>query len=154
MTDDWETRLREAGIDPDTVPPGATIDLNTFVARVKQPAKPSKYRNTKVKADGYTFDSKAEYQRYLVLKLWQEQGVIQDLQVHPRYELLPAFTDSAGERHRGISYVADFAYQENTQQIVEDVKGVETQVFKIKKKLLLHRYPDLVFRQINVKEKR
>ncbi|MFC1961412.1 DUF1064 domain-containing protein, partial [Chloroflexota bacterium] len=107
-----------------------------------------------VKADGYTFDSKAEHKRYLVLKLWQEQGVIQNLRVHPRYELLPAFTDSAGKRHRSISYEADFAYRENSQQIVEDVKGMETQVFKIKKKLLLHRYSDLVFRQVNVKEKR
>ena len=61
--------------------------------------------------------------------------------------------DSAGERHRGISYEADFEYREGETLIVEDVKGFETQVFKLKKKLLLHRYPGLVFRQMNVKEK-
>ena len=112
----------------------------------------SKYRNKKVLFDGYTFDSMAEHRRYLELKLLLAAGEICDLKVHPRYELLPNFIYNQGNKIRGTWYVADFAYYEGDRFIIEDVKGVETHVFKDKKKRLLYqlRHGDTEFRQVNV----
>lgn len=41
---------------------------------------------------------------------------------------------------RKCTYIADFAYQRGSELIVEDYKGVETDAFKIKRKLMLLRY--------------
>ena len=101
----------------------------------------TKYNARKVKLDGYTFDSKAEARRYEYLKLLCRAGEIRDLKVHPRYQLLDPFT-CKGVKYRGISYIADFEYTENNRLIVEDVKGVKTNVFRLKEKLFMNRYGD------------
>ena len=41
---------------------------------------------------------------------------------------------------RKCTYVADFVYQSGSKSIVEDYKGVQTEVFKIKRKLMLWCY--------------
>ena len=41
---------------------------------------------------------------------------------------------------RAIKYVADFVYEENGQTVVEDVKGVKTPVYKLKKRMLAEKY--------------
>ena len=83
------------------------------------------------------FDSMAEEKRYHQLILLERAGEISNLQVHPVFEIFQAFTDDTGAKHRGIRYEADFQYTEAGRVIVEDVKGVETEVFKIKRKLFL-----------------
>jgi hypothetical protein len=110
----------------------------------------SKYNNKRVQADGYTFDSKVEYQRYQELRLLERAGTICDLQVHPVYELLPTFTDRTGKRHAPVRYEADFSYCEcvSGRGVVEDVKGVRTEVFRIKMKMFLRWYGHLDFRLI------
>jgi len=109
----------------------------------------SKYGNRKVQADGYTFDSKAEHNRYIELQLLLENGYIKDLKVHPVFELQKPFKDRSGKRWRAITYEADFAYIDcfdgKEVPTVEDVKGAETAVFKLKRKLFLFRYPDIEF---------
>lgn len=105
-----------------------------------------KYGAKKAAVDGLVFDSKGEARRYRELKLLEEAGHISDLKLQPHFELQPAFTDSAGKRHRAIHYVGDFAYVEDGREIIEDTKGVATSVFKLKYKLLLFRYPDIEFR--------
>jgi hypothetical protein len=42
--------------------------------------------------------------------------------------------------------VADFRYHENGRLVVEDTKGMETAVFKIKAKLFRYRYPTIELR--------
>jgi hypothetical protein len=42
-----------------------------------------------------------------------------------------------------IEYVADFMYLENGVIIVEDVKGMKTSDYKIKRKLFIHQYQDI-----------
>lgn len=106
----------------------------------------SKYRNRKTQIDGITFDSKAESARYVELKLLQKAGVIRNLRLQPRFELQPAFRDATGKKHRKIEYVADFAYEEDGKQVVEDCKGVKTQAFAIKQKLFLYTHRDIEFR--------
>lgn len=106
----------------------------------------SKYHNRRVKADGYTFDSQAEYRRYQELRLLEQAGDIDSLRVHHRWTVFVAFKDRDGKRHRAVVYEDDFSYREGSRWIVEDVKGVRTAVFRIKEKLFRHRFPGVDFR--------
>jgi hypothetical protein len=101
---------------------------------------------------GFVADSEAEAIRYAQLVLLQRGGEIRELVVHPRYLLLAAFRDGQGQYHRGVEYEADFAYLEGERQVVEEVKGFESDVWKIKQKLFLRRYTDLVLRVIPAAE--
>lgn len=89
--------------------------------------------------DGIAFDSKREADRYLVLKGMEGDGLIEDLRRQVRYELVPAF-DVDGRHYRPVYYVADFVYVEDGKEIVEDVKGMRTDVYKLKSKLFARRY--------------
>lgn len=89
--------------------------------------------------DGITFDSKREADRYLVLNGMEEDGLIEDLRRQVRYELVPAF-DVDGRHYRPVYYVADFVYVEDGKEIVEDVKGMRTDVYRLKSKLFARRY--------------
>jgi hypothetical protein len=91
----------------------------------------TKYGAIRTEVDGITFASKAEARRYAELKLMERAGVIRDLVLQPRYELCVT-----GERI--CWYVADFAYTDNATDapVVEDVKGVKTSVYRLKKKLM------------------
>lgn len=101
--------------------------------------------------DGITFDSAAEARRYAELKMLERSGRIFGLRLQPEYELLPTFAHKAGTE-RGIRYRADFRYRdENYQIVVEDVKGHRTAVYKLKRKLLLYRYPEIEFREVDAK---
>lgn len=114
--------------------------------------KQSKYHNIKVEYDGYKFDSRDECKRYKQLKLLVRGGNISALKIHPRYLLQEGFNTKSGKRIRPIHYTADFEYidEETGELVVEDVKGARTQVFNLKEKMFLKRYPDLVITLINV----
>lgn len=85
-----------------------------------------------------------ERKRGAELELMQRAGIISDLQKQVTYELIPAHYEVInGKRkciERACTYRADFVYYdvENKQLIVEDSKGVRTEVYKIKRKLMLH----------------
>jgi hypothetical protein len=111
-----------------------------------RPKRPHKYNAKKMEIDGVTFDSRKEAQRYLQLKQMAAAGEIHALQLQPRFELQPSFKDASGKTIRAIHYVADFQYVEGGRVIVEDVKGMETAVFKLKRKLFLFTYPDVELR--------
>jgi hypothetical protein len=131
-----------------------TMTLDEYALMNVTKPKRSKYGNTKVVIDGETFDSQAEAARWRELLIMEGKGLIWDLKPHPTFELIPAFTDRQGKRHRATFYEADAQYYENDEgrylMVVEDTKGVETAVFKIKMKLLIsiyeQRYPYFVFR--------
>lgn len=99
----------------------------------------SKYHAKKTTVDGIAFDSRREADRYLVLKSMEEDGAIEDLRRQVRYELVPAF-DVDDRHYRPVFYVADFVYVEDGKEVVEDVKGMRTDVYKIKSKLFARRY--------------
>lgn len=103
----------------------------------------SKYHNVVTERDGLRFASKAEASDYTDLTLQQTAGLIRDLKCQPRFVLQEKFTDVSGTKHRAIEYVADFSFEEcdTGKLVVVDSKGVETDVFKIKRKLFLYRYP-------------
>ena len=105
----------------------------------------SKFNARKTVVDGITFDSKREAKRYQELKLMERAGVIKDLQRQVRYELVPAF-DVDGKHYRPAAYIADFVYTDvkTGKEIVEDVKGMKTPVYLIKRKLVAYRYQKII----------
>ncbi|MDF2790459.1 MAG: hypothetical protein K0S80_3560 [Neobacillus sp.] len=100
----------------------------------------NKYGNTKVAMDGHQFDSKAEAKYYEQLKWLKQAKQIKDFKLQPRFILLEAYKKN-GKTVRKTEYVADFEITnlDGSVEIV-DVKGVETPVFKLKKKLFEFRY--------------
>lgn len=103
----------------------------------------SKYHAKKTTVDGITFDSKREADRYLILKSMEEDGTIENLRRQVRYELVPAF-DVDGRHYRPVYYVADFVYVEDGKEVVEDVKGMRTDVYRLKSKLFARRYGKVI----------
>jgi hypothetical protein len=89
----------------------------------------SKYRAVRTTVDGITFASKAEARRYQELKMLVKAGVIGDLRLQPRYPFVV-------NRVKIGAYVGDFLYERDGVEIVEDVKGVLTPVYRLKKKLM------------------
>lgn len=107
----------------------------------------NKYKNKKVQVDMYVFDSIAESRRYKELALLEKAGEIENLQLQPKFLLQDSFKKN-GKTYRKIEYIADFMYEEKGKVIVEDVKGMETKEFKIKRKLFEYKYPNLELKLI------
>ena len=95
----------------------------------------NKYRNKRVVVDGISFDSKKEAARYKELRMLERAEIISGLQLQVPFELIPK---QNGER--ACTYKADFVYEQNGKKVVEDTKGMKTDVYKIKRKLMLYRY--------------
>lgn len=99
----------------------------------------NKYHNRKTKG----FDSAKEWRRNQELEIMQIAGEISELNCQVPFTLMPSYTivdetTKQGFRTvREIRYIADFTYRlKNGKRIIEDVKGIQTEVFKIKRKLL------------------
>lgn len=107
----------------------------------------NKYRNKKVIVDNIKFDSKLEANRYAELKLLQRAKVISNLRLQVPFILQEGFKKN-GKSYQAIKYIADFVYEENGQTVVEDTKGIENDVFKIKHKLFEKKYPELELKVI------
>jgi len=110
--------------------------------------KKNKYGNQKVTYFGIEFDSKKEGLRYLQLKAWLENGTISNLILQPVFLLQEKFIHN-DKKYQSITYVADFSYIDcNGKKITEDVKASKnftTTIYKLKKKLLMFKYPDINF---------
>lgn len=103
----------------------------------------NKYNARKTIIDGIKFDSRKEAKRYVELKEMERKGLIRDLNLQVPFELIPSFTifvDGKIRKRRNIRYIADFVYFENDKEVVEDVKGRKTDVYKLKKKLFEYVY--------------
>lgn len=109
----------------------------------------SKYRAKKIEYNGMTFDSKKELRRYNELKVLERVGKISHLQRQVKFVLIPTqrTEDKIGARggvikgkllEKECSYYADFVYEENGETVVEDVKGMRTTEYVIKRKLMLY----------------
>lgn len=97
----------------------------------KYNAKPTRCRQ------GLHHHSALEAKRCNELHVMQAGGLISDLRAHPqpRYDL-------AVRDVKVCAYLADFAYfdEQSGREVVEDVKGHRTEVYKLKKKLMLACY--------------
>lgn len=115
----------------------------------------NKYGAKKIKdpATGFVFDSKREFTRWCELRIMERTGKIYGLRRQVKYELIPTQREINTEVYKAgpqkglhkpgaviekpCFYVADFVYYENGKLVVEDCKGCVTEVFKLKKKLML-----------------
>jgi hypothetical protein len=94
-----------------------------------------KYGAVKTEIDGYKFDSKREGERYRELVLMIAAGEISGLIVHPVWPI----------RHKDVDIcfvILDFSYWDKRANTIvhEDVKGFDTAVSRLKRKLLLAFY--------------
>lgn len=107
----------------------------------------NKYKAKKAVIDGIVFDSRKEAKRYTELKKLEEMGSIRNLSLQVQFELIPSFEiviDGKKRKRRPITYVADFVYYRDDEKVIEDVKGLRTPVYKIKKKLFEYRYHETI----------
>jgi len=92
----------------------------------------NKYRAKKTEVDGIMFDSKKEAKRYQALCA---DPSVTSLTLQPKYDLL-AHDLQTGQPVKVGFYKADFKYLHNGEEIVEDVKGVKTPIYRLKKKMV------------------
>ena len=94
----------------------------------------NKYGAVRTEVDGVVFASRAEARHYDRLKILERAGEITDLELQPRFDL----------HVNGVNvgfYKADFRFVDRDgQTVVQDVKGVKTPVYRLKKKMLKAEY--------------
>lgn len=96
----------------------------------KQQRRPqNKYGAVRVQSDDGTFDSKAELRRWCDLKILERAGEISNLERQVRFPI-------AINGVHVCDYIADFVFFERGARVVEDKKGVQTDVFRLKAKLM------------------
>ena len=99
---------------------------------------------------GHVHDSKKEAARCNKLHDMQRKGLISNLEIQPRFELIPSrkYKDMSSER--AVTYIADFSYTSGKIRIVEDTKGFKTKDYIIKRKLFKDKFcnGDVIFREI------
>ena len=104
---------------------------NYFEVEVK-----NKYRNEKEEFEGIRFDSKMEMEFYIYLLKTHTK---EEIELQPSFVLQEKFKDNTGKVQRESKYIADF----RVGNIVYDVKGMTTQMFRAKEKTFKLKYPDL-----------
>lgn len=97
---------------------------------------PNKFSNRKTES-GHQSVKESKRARYLHSLL--AAGIITDLREQVDYELIPAQRDAAGKLvEMACVYRADFVYTDDQGVLhVEDAKGMRTDVYKLKRKLML-----------------
>ena len=100
----------------------------------EETAKPkrSKYRNVPTVIDGIRFSSKREAAYYQELKLREKAGEVYEIEMQRRFAL------TAPNGMLMATYVCDFHYFDAVEKRrrVIDVKGKETDMFRLKRKMM------------------
>lgn len=94
-----------------------------------------KYKNRVIESADGRFDSEAEYRYWCHLKARLASDEISELQRHVAFELAPGVSIH-GRKRPPLRYFADMAYMEDGKRIVVDVKGMITDVYRIKRHLM------------------
>ena len=121
----------------------------TYLTKLQE----NKYHNKKCEYNGIKFDSIKEKDWYMVLLNYKRNGRIKELELQKKFILQESFTDNQGNKQRAITYIADFFYYDTKLKcyIAEDVKSEATRndkVYKLKKKMFMYQYPNIVFKEI------
>ena len=110
----------------------------------------NKFRNRKTEVNGIKFDSKKEATEYVKLKHDLDTGKIKTLRLQVPFKLLPKQSDTITGKliERAVVYKADFVVKElNNSETIIDVKGIRTQLYILKRKLMLFVY-DIKIKEI------
>lgn len=115
-----------------------------------------KVKGTRRKAvGGIIFRSTLEADCYQFFSLMQTAGAIRSLECQPKF-VLQAKMRRDGKAIREIAYIADFRFERFVQsspgwgewkRVVVDAKGFRMQVYRIKRKMFLALYPDILFEE-------
>lgn len=126
----------------------ATLSAKEFQSLTKP--KRSKYGNKKTERHGIIFDSIKEADRYDHLLLLERAGEISHLERQGKIYLMSGNTHVRYDSGRKAYWKFDFAYfcYKRNKRVIEDVKGVRTDVFKLKKAVLLACYPGIHIEEI------
>ena len=109
--------------------------------------------NKKTEYNGHKYDSKLEAAHAQLLDISMHAvGMYDKVISYERqvpFLLQEAFVDKDGTKHRKIEYLADFVVTYADGRVeVQDTKGFKTEVYKIKKKMLLFKHKDINFREV------
>lgn len=115
--------------------------------------KGNKYHNKKTTLFDMKFDSIKEKNRYILLDELKKKKIITELKLQQKFIIQESFVDNTGKTQRPIYYIADFYYYDTRMKcyVAEDVKSKATRedkVYRIKKKMFLHEYPNIIFKEI------
>lgn len=115
---------------------------------LKHTPRQSKYHAEKASLNGIKFDSKKERDYYAELLLLKKAGEVVKIELQPQFVLQPRF-EHDGKKEKPIIYRADFkvTYADGHTEII-DTKGFKTDVYGIKRKMLLYRYPNIFFKEV------
>lgn len=89
------------------------------------------------------FSSEKEANRFRELDLLQRAGEISNLRCQVPFLLIPYQKRADGKAEQPCRYIADFVYDDGTQEVVEDVKGYTDpksaayKLYTVKRKLML-----------------
>ena len=139
----WEAAVKSLqDTTPEEVERAEIGERNSAVSLIQKYGQRNKYGAIATWVDGIRFHSKKEAERYVMLKRWQSEGKIKNLERQVSYDI----------EVNGIKvcrYIADFRYDKRTrvrnkpdrwERVVEDVKGMKRgvpyQMFLLKKDLM------------------
>lgn len=123
--------------------------IESFSLPEKGETTKSKFHAYKAMVDGIQFDSLNESRYYVYIKQVRdsqqetEHGKLLSFEMQVPFIIVPSHIKN-GHRIRKMEYLADFVlcYEDGTKRVI-DVKGVETDVFKLKKKFVEYVYPEV-----------
>jgi len=95
-----------------------------------------KYNAVRTEVDGISFASKKEARRYGELKLLERAGEISHIRLQTRWPLICGHLIMKTSTRRDMVYVSDFDYHENDELIIEDCKGMRTELYKLKRAIM------------------
>ena len=117
--------------------------------------KGSKYNNKKVIYDNIKFDSTKEGKRYLILKDAEKKSIITNLELQVKFELIPSIKEEYIKHLKTkdksmtrtlqlpITYICDFRYIKDGEEVIEDVKASPKMIpndYKLKEKLFFWKF--------------
>lgn len=117
--------------------------------------KGERYNHKTVIIGDIKFDSQKEYERYIFLKKAENEGLISDLRMQVKFELIPKVTEDyivhlktkdkvmTRTLQLPITWTADFVYMKDGEEVVEDVKASKMLLsdrFVIKEKIFFWKY--------------
>ena len=109
-----------------------------------------KYGNKVLTTPEGKFDGRQEWYRWKFLKECEQNGLISNLRRQVEFTLIPKQTKhkirhlktkdkiEEGFAEHPVKYIADFVYDKDGEQVVEDFKGMRTPEYVIKRKLMLY----------------
>jgi len=101
--------------------------------------KANKYSAKRTVVDGVTFHSKKEAKRYQELRMLERARLIERLELQPEFPIVIHGTPVRYASGRAVVYRADFRYRDleaGGRTIVEDVKGMDTPLSRLKRALV------------------